>query len=65
MDHVSPDEIRSAYDEYNGLLMLFNDLEIGMIELSLEEYKNMPAKTLELYRMYKNMVREKCRTQSK
>ena len=55
---IEPETIRDAYDDWVGLLQLFNDIDIKVVELPYKMYKEMPVKMMQAFRVYKNLTIE-------
>jgi len=50
---VDTDELRECYEAYAGVLELFQDLERGIMVMTMADYHAMPAVTLDAYRIFK------------
>lgn len=51
------DEIQSACEEANDMLRVFKEFDEGMVALTGEDYRRMPAAFFDLYRTFRRIRR--------
>lgn len=52
---LAEDEIQSACDEADATLRVFKEFDEGMVTLTAEDYRHMPAAFFDLYRTFKRL----------
>ena len=57
MEDIAYEDIQYAFDDNYEALQFFDDLNRGIIRLTLEEYKQLPYKVLVMYRIFNNLAK--------